>query len=88
MKFLRLNNWGEYTSSKFKKYLASEGIGHQLTMLKRLNKIAERMNWTLIECAHSIRLQSDMSEDFLAEVVSHASYLMKGHHLLSLIFKS
>ena len=32
VKFLRPNNGGEYTSSKFKEYLVSEGIEHQLTI--------------------------------------------------------
>jgi len=29
---LRLNNEGEYTSTKFKEYLASEGIKHHLSI--------------------------------------------------------
>jgi len=32
VKFLRSGNGGEYTSSEFKEYLASEGIEHQLTI--------------------------------------------------------
>ena len=34
------------------------------------------MNRTLTERAHSIRLQADMSEEFWAEAVNHASYLV------------
>jgi len=39
VEFLRSDNEGEYTSSEFKEYLASEGIEHQLTILGWLNKI-------------------------------------------------
>jgi len=34
------------------------------------------MNQTLTERARSIRLQADMSEEFWAEAVNHASYLV------------
>ena len=46
VKFLRSDNGGEYTSSEFKGYLASEGIEHQLTISGRpeQNRVAERMN--------------------------------------------
>ena len=66
MKFLRSDNGGKYTSSKFNQYLASEGIEKQLTISGRSeqNGVAERMNWTLTDCAPSMRLQADMSEDF------------------------
>jgi len=33
------------------------------------------MNQILTECAQGIRLPSDMSEEFWAEAVNHASYL-------------
>jgi len=58
MKFLRLDNRGEYTSSEFKKYLASEGIEHQLSILgwPEQNGVAERMNQTLTERVCNMRL--------------------------------
>jgi len=66
VKVLRSDNGGEYTSKEFKDYLASKGIKHQLSIPRRpkQNGNAERMNRTLIECAHSIRLQSDIQKDF------------------------
>jgi len=71
-------NGGEYTSKEFKDYLASKGIKYQLSISGRpeQNEVAERMNLTLTERAHSIRLQADMSEEFWAEAVNHASYLV------------
>ena len=76
VKFLRLSNGGEYTSMKFKEYLGSEGIKHQLSILGRpeQNGVAERMNQILAECARSMRSQADILEGFWAEAVSHVSY--------------
>jgi len=78
VKFLRSGNEGKYTSMEFKEYLGSESIEHQLSILvwPKQNRVAERMNWTLIERARSIRLHVDMSEVFWEEVVSHSSYLV------------
>jgi len=66
VKFLRSDNGGKYTSSKFNQYLASEGIENQLTIpgQSKQNGVVKRMNWTLTERAPSMRLQADMSEDF------------------------
>ena len=63
---------------RFKDYLASKGIKHQLSIPGRSeqNGVVERMNRTLTERARSIRLQADMSEGFWAEAVNHASYLV------------
>ena len=62
MKFLRLDNVGEYASTEFKKYLASEVIEHQFSIPRRpeQNRVAERMNRILTERV----LQTDMSEGF------------------------
>jgi len=47
VKFLRSDN--EFTSLKFKEYLASEGIEHQLSIPRQLeqNEVPERMNRNL-----------------------------------------
>ena len=62
----RTTNGGEYTSKEFKDYLASKGIKYQLSISGRSeqNRVAERMNRTLTECACSIKLQVNMSEGF------------------------
>jgi len=78
VKVLRCDNGGEYTSKEFKDYLASKDIKHQLSIAGRpeQNGVEERMNQTLTERAHNIRLHVDMSEGFWAEAVNYASYLV------------
>ena len=46
LKMLRFDNGGEFTSRKFKGYLAKEGIKHQLTMpyTPQQNGVSERRN--------------------------------------------
>jgi len=78
VKLLRSDNGGEYASKEFKDYLASKGIKHQLSISGRSkqNGVAEHMNQILTERAHSIKIQANMSEEFWAEAVNHASYLV------------
>lgn len=40
------------------------------------NWLVESMNMTLLERARSMRLQEDLSEDFWAETISNACYLV------------
>jgi len=49
VKVLRSDNRGEYTSKKFKDYLASKGIKYQLSISRRpeQNRVAGCMNRTL-----------------------------------------
>ncbi len=53
---LRSDNGGEYISGEFDSYLKSKGIHHELTILHtpQQNRVAERMNRTLMECARSM----------------------------------
>jgi len=78
MKLLRSDNGDEYTSAEFKAYLAGEVIVHGLRISRRLeqNGVAEHMNRTFTERAHSIKLQASMSKEFWSEAVSHACYLV------------
>ena len=65
-KFLRSSNGGEYTSMKFKEYLASEGIKYQLSISgqSEQNGVAERMNQILTERARNMKLYTDMLKGF------------------------
>jgi len=74
VKVLRPDNGGKYTSAEFKAYLASKGIEHQLSILRRPkeNEVAELMNQAFIELACNIRLQANMSEGIWADAISHA----------------
>ena len=51
---LRTDNGSEYTLREFNRYLAEEGIRHELTVPKtpEQNGVTERMNRTIIETAH------------------------------------
>jgi len=68
VKVLRSDNESEYTSMKFKVYLADKCIENQLSIPGRpeQNGAAERMNQIHTERACSVRLQADMSEGFWA----------------------
>ena len=61
-----IDNGDEYTSMEFKAYLVGKAIEHQLSISEwpEQNGVAEHMNQTLTERAHSIKLQTDMSEGF------------------------
>ena len=78
VKVLRSDNGSDYISAEFKTYLTGEGIEHQLSIPERSeqNGVTEGMNRTLTQCAHNMRLQADMSEEFWAETMSHACYLV------------
>ena len=56
MKALRTDNGGEYMSGQFVKYLKSERVRHELTVLKspEQNGVAERCNRTLAEMTAAI----------------------------------
>ena len=75
VKTLRTDNGGEYTSSKLKAFLKSEGIRHELTVPKNpeQNGVAERMNRTLVEMTRSNLF--NQRRDFWGEALSTAVYI-------------
>ena len=77
LKILRTDNGGEYTFKKFEDFLKSEGICHECTIPKtpEQNGVAERLNRTLVESAHSMLLDAKLPHEFWAEAISTASYL-------------
>ena len=58
VKVLHTNNGGEYTSTEFKEYLKRAGFHHELTIPKTAeqNRVAKRMNRTLMETVPSMLL--------------------------------
>ena len=56
LKVLRTENGGEYTSAEFENYFRKEGVRRQLTKPKtpEENRVAERMNRTLMETVRSM----------------------------------
>ena len=57
LKVFRTDNGGEFTSTEFEEYLR-----HELTVLKNpeQNGVAERMNWTIMETAHSMLAEAKL----------------------------
>ena len=78
VKVLRSDNGGGYTSTEFKTYLADKRIEHQLSIPGRpmQNGVAKCINRIFTERARNIRLKADMSVEFWAYTVNHASYLV------------
>ncbi len=74
---LRTDNGTEYLSTKFQEYLKSRGIQHELTVAytPQQNKIAERMNRTLMESARSMMYRAHLPKKFWAEAIATAAYL-------------
>lgn len=77
LRVLWSDNGGEYTSREFDQYLKSEGIRHELTVLKnpQQNGVAERLNWTLVEMTRSMLAGSGLPQKFWAEILSTVVYL-------------
>ncbi len=76
VKNLRSDNGGEYCSKVFDDYLKAKGITHQTTVphCPEQNGIAERMNRTLVEAAHSM-FHAGMPKEFWAEAIHTAAYV-------------
>ena len=74
---LRTDNGGEYVSKKFDSYLKAEVIHHELTVPKipEQNGVAERLNRTLVETAHSMLLDAKLLKKYWGEAVRTAVYL-------------
>ena len=77
LKVLRSDNGGEYKSGEFEQYLKSEGFRHELTVPKspQQNRVAERLNQTLVEMTRSMLAGSGLPQKFWAETLSTAVYL-------------
>ena len=67
----------EYTSTEFGKYLAQEGIKHELTTphTPQQNGAAERLNRTPVEGVRTMLADSKLSHRFWAEALSTCAYL-------------
>ena len=79
VKYLRLDNGGEYIDGGFSEYCAAHGIRMEKSIPRtpQQNGVAERMNRTLNEYARSMRLHAGRPKTFWADTVSIASYLIK-----------
>jgi hypothetical protein len=77
VKILRSDGGGEYGSKEFKSYLESKGIKHEKTnaYTPQENGVAERMNWTLVESAHSMLNDANLPNSFWEDAVEYAGQI-------------
>ena len=77
VKALRTDNGGKYTSTKFESYLKAERVRHEYTVPKtpEQNRVAERMNRTLVESLRSMLSDAKLPHKFWAEALATAVYL-------------
>ena len=66
LKILCTNKSGEYTSKEFRDYLKTEGIRHELIVLKspEQNGVAKRLNRTLVESVQSMLSDAQLPHKF------------------------
>ena len=77
IKIVHSDEGGEYRLGNFIKYCKYHGIVHQFTIphIPKQNRIAERKNRTLVECAWSMMKGKNLSNDFWVEAISTIVYL-------------
>nr|ABW74566.1 integrase [Boechera divaricarpa] len=78
VKVLRTDRGGEFTSTKFNQFCEKEGIHHELTTAytPEQNGVAERKNTTVVEMARSMLKERNLPNQFWAESVRTAVYLL------------
>lgn len=78
MKYLRTDNDGEYTSEEFQRYCIEEGITRHFTTVytPQQNVVFERLNRTVLEKVWSMLSEFGLLEEFWAEAVNTAIYLV------------
>ena len=77
LKTLRTDNGGEFMSSEFQNFIKIEGARHELTVPKtpQQNKVAERLNRTLVESARTMLIQAKLPQKFWVEALNTTVYL-------------
>eukprot|EP00253_Pinus_taeda_P021493 PITA_21493 len=78
IKVLRTDNGGEFCSKEFEEFCKKCGIARQKTTpyTPQQNGVAERMNKTLMERARSMLSGAGLGQEFWAEAVDTACYLV------------
>nr|GEU91101.1 retrovirus-related Pol polyprotein from transposon TNT 1-94 [Tanacetum cinerariifolium] len=78
IKCLRTDNGGEYTCDEFDLFYRQEGIKRQFTTpyTPQQNRVAERMNRTLLERARAMLATASLGKSFWAEAVNTACYVI------------
>lgn len=88
IKKFRTDNGGEYVGASFQKFLKERGIQHQTTnsYCPEQNGRAERLNRTIIERAKCLLFDAGLKNDFWAEAVNMAAYLI--NHSVNSVLKT
>nr|GEV35880.1 zinc finger, CCHC-type [Tanacetum cinerariifolium] len=78
LKMLRTDRGGEFTSSEFTQYCKENGIARQLTApySPQQNGVVERRNRTIMSTTRCMMKATNMPQNFWAEVVKHAIYIL------------
>ena len=78
IKRFRTDNGLEFCSGEFNEFCKNEGIVRHRTVRRtpQQNGVAERMNRTLLERARCMRSNAGLGEEFWAEAVNTACYLV------------
>eukprot|EP00253_Pinus_taeda_P028998 PITA_28998 len=78
IKVLRIDNRGEFCNKEFEEFCNKCGIARQKTTpyTPQHNRVAERMNKTLMERARSMLNGARLGQEFWAEAVETACYLV------------
>jgi transposase InsO family protein len=71
IKFLRLDNGGEFTSKEFMDYCSNHGIKRQFSIARtpQQNGVVERKNMTIQEMARTMIMDSKLTDIFWTQVV-------------------
>eukprot|EP01018_Ginkgo_biloba_P017412 Gb_00311 [translate_table: standard] len=90
LRILRLDNGGEYISNEFKDFCTKVGIQKQYTTLstRQQNRIAERKNRTIQEMPRSMMKAKNIGDEFWAEGVYTAVYLLNRSPTKALVNKT
>lgn len=77
IKILRSNNGRDYVNCDLENILKANSIRYETTVpfTPEQTGVAERTNWTLVEGARSMLIESNLSSDYWAEAVSTSAYL-------------
>lgn len=77
IKILRSDNGLEYSGKSFNQALEKAGIKREYTVphTSRQNRVAERMNRTLVEMARCLLSQANLPDEFWTKAVSTAAYI-------------
>nr|GFA38834.1 retrovirus-related Pol polyprotein from transposon TNT 1-94 [Tanacetum cinerariifolium] len=78
LRMLRTDRGGEFTSNEFTQYCKENGIARQLTApySPQQNGVVERRNRTIMSTTRCMMKATNMPQDFWAEAVRHAVYIL------------